>query len=108
MRRAPRRLCDLRRGRRACRDARRDGQRVAERAERALSAQLGTRLLPTSRLDVPTSGLLCFARTAAFQSHFNAALRERKVEKEYTALVMPGTAPLGWRISAASRALDGA
>ena len=68
---------------------------ASQNALSALSAQLGVRLLPTSRLDVPTSGLLCFARTAAFQSHFNAALRERRVEKEYTALVMPGTAPLG-------------
>ena len=67
---------------------------ASQNALSALSAQLGARLLPTSRLDVPTSGLLCFVRTAAFQSHFNAALRERKVEKEYTALVLPGTAPL--------------
>ena len=67
---------------------------ASQTALSALSAQLGARLLPTSRLDVPTSGLLCFARTAAFQSHFNAALRERKVEKEYTALVMPGSAML--------------
>ena len=50
---------------------------ASQNALSALSAQLGARLLPTSRLDVPTSGLLCFARTAAFQSHFNAARRRR-------------------------------
>ena len=55
----------------------------------AASEQLGERLLLTSRLDRPTSGLLVLARSARAQSEFNAQLRERRVYKEYRALVLP-------------------
>lgn len=54
----------------------------------AASEQLGERLLLTSRLDRPTSGLLALARNARAQSEFNAQLRERRVYKEYRALVL--------------------
>lgn len=55
----------------------------------AASEQLGERLFLTSRLDRPTSGLLVLARSARAQSEFNAQLRERRVYKEYRALVLP-------------------
>ena len=58
----------------------------------ALATQLGVELLVTSRLDVPTSGLLLLAKTKAWQSEFNELLRERKVTKDYYALVHPRAA----------------
>ena len=64
----------------------------------ALSAQLGVgegvnstssaaELLVTSRLDVPTSGVLVLAKTREFLQHFNLLMRTRQIEKRYTALV---------------------
>lgn len=53
----------------------------------AMSRQLRLSLLPTSRLDVETSGLVLLARSRAFQSHFNEQLQRRAVHKEYLALV---------------------
>lgn len=52
-------------------------------------------LLPTSRLDVETSGLVLLARSRAFQSHFNEQLRRRAVHKEYLALVLVPSAGVG-------------
>lgn len=52
----------------------------------ALGAYLGEKLFVTHRLDHGTSGLICFARTAKFQSWFNRRLIKRQVTKEYLAL----------------------
>jgi len=59
-----------------------------------MARQLGIELLVTSRLDVPTSGLLVLAKTRAWQAHFNELLRERKVVKDYVALVHPRAADI--------------
>lgn len=40
----------------------------------------------THRLDLPTSGLVCLAKTKSYQAIFNKLLSERKVEKRYLAL----------------------
>ena len=59
-----------------------------------MARQLGIELLVTSRLDMPTSGLLVLAKTRAWQAHFNELLRERKVVKDYVALVHPRAADI--------------
>ena len=59
-----------------------------------MARQLGIELLVTSRLDMPTSGLLVLAKTRAWQAHFNELLRERKVVKDYIALVHPRAADI--------------
>lgn len=51
-----------------------------------LSAQLGE-VLVVHRLDMETSGLMVFARTAEAQSTLSRAFAERTVEKRYVAVV---------------------
>jgi 23S rRNA pseudouridine1911/1915/1917 synthase len=63
----------------------------SENALHSLSAHLGEKLLVTHRLDHATSGLICFARTAKFQSWFNRRLIKRQITKVYSALTR--TAP---------------
>jgi 23S rRNA pseudouridine1911/1915/1917 synthase len=50
-----------------------------------LSEYLGQELFVTHRLDVPTRGLLVFAKTKSFLSEFNRLLTERAVQKIYRA-----------------------
>lgn len=59
-----------------------------------IRAVLGCSLFVTGRLDLPASGLLCFARTKSFQAKFNRWLLERKVTKHYRALTL-NAVPLG-------------
>ena len=42
----------------------------------------------THRLDIPTSGLVLVARTKEYQSRFNQALMDGKVDKKYAALTL--------------------
>jgi 23S rRNA pseudouridine1911/1915/1917 synthase len=42
----------------------------------------------THRLDVPTEGVILFARKKEFQSFFNNSLRDGKIQKFYRAIVM--------------------
>ncbi|MNJ94705.1 tRNA pseudouridine synthase C [compost metagenome] len=44
---------------------------------------LGLKLFVTHRLDVPTRGLILYAKTKEFQSLFNALIADRKVTKIY-------------------------
>lgn len=44
-------------------------------------------LHPIHRLDAPASGIVLFARTSKALSRLNASMRERKIHKEYEALV---------------------
>lgn len=50
------------------------------------SIALGRPLFITHRLDVPTSGLLVYAKTKDFQTQFNLAIKCGKVDKIYSAL----------------------
>ncbi len=45
-----------------------------------------TKLYVTHRLDVPTSGLILYAKTLEFQSLFNSLMAERKIHKFYRCL----------------------
>lgn len=47
---------------------------------------LNTELFVTHRLDVPTEGLILYAKTKEFQSDFNQLLEEKKTEKIYVAM----------------------
>ncbi len=49
--------------------------------------ELAIPLFVTHRLDVPTRGLILFAKSAVFQNAFNTLLAERKIKKTYVALV---------------------
>lgn len=62
---------------------------------RLLSSHLGHELFITSRLDLPTSGLLVFAKTKEFQKHYNVALTNNEVKKTYKALANGTDIPLG-------------
>ena len=46
------------------------------------------KLFVTHRLDVPTSGLVVIAKTAAYQSLFNNVISGREIEKTYQALTL--------------------
>lgn len=56
-----------------------------ENLQAYLSSYLGRELYVTHRLDVPTRGLLLFAKTKTFLSEFNKLLSERAVQKLYRA-----------------------
>lgn len=60
---------------------------VQENLVAMLSAEIEHELFVTHRLDVPTSGLIVFAKTKDFQKKFNLYLMQRKVQKIYRALV---------------------
>jgi len=54
-----------------------------------LQNKLNTPLYITHRLDVPTSGLIVFAKTQSFQQYFNTQLSLGRVEKKYSAITLP-------------------
>lgn len=56
-----------------------------ENLHQYLMTYLHQELFVTHRLDVPTRGLIVFAKTKRFQSEFNALLIDRAVEKIYHA-----------------------
>lgn len=66
---------------------------LTENVLHQMRVALGEELLVTQRLDVPVSGAMVFARTLDFQRKFNRWLGERKVSKEYRALVAGAPAP---------------
>lgn len=52
-----------------------------------LEKQFQKKFFPTSRLDVPTSGLLFLAKNLEAQAHFQNLMKEKKVHKLYQAVV---------------------
>lgn len=60
---------------------------LRENLQAYLEETLQTKLYGTHRLDVPTQGLIVFAKTLEFQSTFNRLLNERLVQKKYRAKV---------------------
>ncbi|MGZ3771350.1 MAG: RluA family pseudouridine synthase [Bdellovibrio sp.] len=58
-----------------------------EHFQNYLSQELGCNLLVTHRLDVPTKGLIVYAKTSIFQSAFNKLLLQREMVKIYKAIV---------------------
>ena len=60
-----------------------------------LSIFLQIPLYITHRLDVPTKGLIVFAKTLSFQREFNKALIAREVRKLYRAVIKGEGPPLG-------------
>lgn len=59
----------------------------SENLIRCLEFHLKTPLYITHRLDVPTEGLILFAKTTAFQKYFNQLLAQKSVRKIYSAEV---------------------
>ncbi len=60
---------------------------IRENMHAYLEAALGLPLFVTHRLDVPTRGLIVFAKTSAFQIAFNKLLAHRETQKIYRARV---------------------
>lgn len=58
-----------------------------ENLQSYLEHSLGCRLYVTHRLDVPTQGLIVYAKTLEFQTEFNRLLIQRDVQKIYRATV---------------------
>jgi len=58
-----------------------------ENALEQMKLHLKNNFYVTNRLDVATNGLLVLAKTKAFQTAFNNALRDSKVTKHYEAIV---------------------
>ncbi|KHD88160.1 MAG: pseudouridylate synthase [Bdellovibrio sp. ArHS] len=58
-----------------------------EHLQNYLSQALGYELFVTHRLDVPTRGLIVFAKNLHFQSEFNKLLVQREMTKIYKAVV---------------------
>lgn len=58
-----------------------------ENLQRYLEKHLDCELFVTHRLDVPTRGLMVYAKTTEFQTAFNKMLIEREMKKIYRALV---------------------
>jgi len=65
-----------------------------ENAKVQLEVELGIPIYTTHRLDVPTQGLLLFAKTPAAQKSLNRAFSLRRVEKIYRS-INPRSVPLG-------------
>lgn len=59
-----------------------------------LEAEVGQKLFITHRLDVPTRGLIVYAKTQEFQKAFNKILTAREIKKIYRARITK-PAPLG-------------
>lgn len=59
---------------------------VLENLQYRLSQQLQQELFVTHRLDVPTQGLLVYAKTKLFLADFNQLLADRQIRKFYRAL----------------------
>ncbi len=68
---------------------------VLENVQSYAQKALGVPLLLTHRLDVPTRGLLVYAKTTAFQTGFNKLLIDRGMQKIYCAQVHGSDIPLG-------------
>jgi 23S rRNA pseudouridine1911/1915/1917 synthase len=68
---------------------------IRENVQAYVEAAVGYPVFLTSRLDVPTRGLLVYAKTEAFQSAFNKILIERGIEKIYRAQVHGKNIPKG-------------
>lgn len=65
-----------------------------ENVHSQLERRLGYPLFVTHRLDIPTAGLLLFAKTKEFQVAFNRLLQNQKTQKVYEALTETAV-PLG-------------
>lgn len=64
-----------------------------ENVKSQLETALERTLFPTHRLDLPTSGLLVFAKNQRAQSAFNRALNHSLVSKTYEALIETSSPP---------------
>ncbi|KYG63138.1 RNA pseudouridine synthase [Bdellovibrio bacteriovorus] len=60
---------------------------IQENLQSYLANELGGEVFVTHRLDVPTRGLIVYARTQEFQSAFNKLLISREMKKVYRARV---------------------
>ena len=60
-----------------------------------LRDQIKQRVYPVHRLDRPTTGVLLFAKNKETASNLNADFRERKIHKEYQAIVRGYLPPNG-------------
>ncbi|WII71708.1 RluA family pseudouridine synthase [Bdellovibrio sp. 22V] len=60
---------------------------IQENLQKYLENALGHELYVTHRLDVPTRGLIVYAKTAEFLSAFNKMLVDREMKKIYRAIV---------------------
>lgn len=71
-----------------------------------LKAETKHNLYITQRLDVPTRGLVVFAKTLEFQKQFNSLLTRREVDKHYFALVKnPEKLSMGLKVHFMERSL---
>jgi 23S rRNA pseudouridine1911/1915/1917 synthase len=68
-----------------------------ENAAHQLATERGEEVLVTHRLDIPTDGLLIFARTREAQSLVNREFAKGRVEKEYVAVAGRAVAPGEYR-----------
>lgn len=66
-----------------------------EHLQAYLESTIGTPLYGTHRLDVPTKGLIVYAKNTAFQSAFNKLLISREITKKYRAIVEGHGVPTG-------------
>ncbi|NJL25772.1 MAG: RluA family pseudouridine synthase [Calothrix sp. SM1_5_4] len=64
-----------------------------ENAKTRLEERLGAALYTTHRLDIPTQGLLLFAKTTEAQTALNRLFARRQIEKIYHALAPTAVAP---------------
>lgn len=68
---------------------------ILENVQAYVEAAVGHPVFLTSRLDVPTRGLLVYAKTEAFQTAFNKILIARECDKIYRAQVHGKNIPKG-------------
>lgn len=68
---------------------------IQENLQNYLQQELGGAVYVTHRLDVPTRGLIVYARTQEFQSEFNKLLIQRELIKIYRARVEGSGIPIG-------------
>ncbi|MFM6930389.1 MAG: pseudouridine synthase [Bdellovibrio sp.] len=60
---------------------------LKENFQAYMEEALGTKLYITHRLDVPTNGLIVYAKTVEFQTAFNKILIAREIKKIYRAII---------------------
>ena len=65
----------------------------------ALREILNQDVLITHRLDIPTSGVMVFAKNSDFQSHFNKLLQTGRIKKIYQAMVDISALPSPFQLS---------
>ncbi|HMB67708.1 MAG TPA: RluA family pseudouridine synthase, partial [bacterium] len=75
------------------------GKFIANTLIARLRETYGPELRPAHRLDRETSGVVLFARNADAARHLEREFRERRVDKEYLA-VLRGDAPARWTVDA--------